>query len=192
MNATRRRCWQAGAALMVAGGALRTTGAVAAESKARCAELLTHALRPLTGSTAVPLCERFPGKVLLFVNTASKCGFTPQFEGLDALHARYRERGFAVLGFPSDDFHQELATEADVAEFCELNYGVSFPMFQKVNVRGDSAHPLYRALASAGAGAPNWNFNKYLVDRQGRVQARYGSSELPLGDRLTGAIESLL
>ena len=192
MNSIRRRCLQAGAAWTLAAAALRPADALAADSGNACAGLLTHALRPLTGSTAVPLCERFPGQVLLFVNTASKCGFTPQFDGLDTLHDRYRARGFSVLGFPSDDFRQELASEEEVAAFCELNYGVDFPMFQKVGVRGDAAHPLYRDLASAGGGAPNWNFNKYLVDRQGVVQARYGSSELPLGERLTDAIESLL
>jgi len=156
-----------------------------------CTGLLSHALRPLAGSESAPLCERFADRVLLFVNTASKCGFTPQFDGLDELHERYRARGFSVLGFPSDDFRQELDSEQAVAEFCELNYGVDFPMFQKVAVRGADAHPLYRDLATTG-GAPNWNFNKYLVSRDGAVIARYGSTEQPLGERLVADIEALL
>ena len=154
--------------------------------------MLGHALRPLAGSDVSPLCERFAGRVLLIVNTASKCGFTPQFEGLEALYGRYEAAGLSVLGFPSDDFRQELDDEADVAEFCELNYGVTFPMFQKVSVAGGDATPLFRDLAASGAGAPTWNFNKYLVDRDGRVLGRYGSSVRPLGDELVRDIEAAL
>ncbi len=105
------------------------------------------------------MCDAFAGKVLLLVNTASKCGFTPQFESLETLHRRYGERGFAVLGFPSEDFRQELDSEAAVARFCELNYGVSFPMFQKVHVTAADAHPLYQYLAAATGIYPQWNFN---------------------------------
>ena len=157
-----------------------------------CAPLLAHALRPLTGGETAPLCERFSNEVLLIVNTASRCGFTPQFEALETLHGRYAERGLRVLGFPSDDFRQELADEAEVAAFCRLNYGVTFPMFQKIGVRGADAHPLYRDLAAATDGFPAWNFNKYLVDRRGRAVARYDSNEQPLGERLLADIEALL
>ena len=181
------------ATLLAALAGLSRTAAASDEAlRPACAPLLSHPLRPLAGSEAQPLCERFADQVLLFVNTASKCGFTPQFDGLDTLHERYRERGFSVLGFPSDDFRQELASEAAVAQFCELNYGVDFPMFQKVGVRGDGAHPLYRELAASGGGEPNWNFNKYLVSRDGVVIGRYGSGEQPLGDRLVTDIEALL
>ena len=129
--------------------------------------------------------------MLLIVNTASRCGFTPQFDALETLHGRYADRGLRVLGFPSDEFRQELAEEADVAAFCRLNYGVTFPMFQKVDVAGENAHPLFRDLAAA-AGSPRWNFNKYLIDRHARVVARYDSSVLPLGERIIGAVEALL
>jgi len=138
------------------------------------------------------LCDEYAGKVLLIVNTASKCGFTPQFEALETLNQRYADQGFTVLGFPSDNFRQELSTEKEVAEFCELNYGVSFPMFQKINVTAADAHPLYKDLAAATGSYPRWNFNKYLVDRQGTPVEYYGSSVQPLGDQIVAAIEKLL
>lgn len=157
-----------------------------------CPELLSHAVRPLMGPEASPLCAAHAGKVLLVVNTASKCGFTPQFESLETLHERYGQQGFEVLGFPSEDFRQELESEEAVAEFCELNYGVSFPMFQKVHVTAGNAHPLYRDLAAATGTYPSWNFNKYLIDRNGKVVGHYGSAVLPTGRQLVGDIEALL
>ena len=199
MVSDRRRLLAAtalGGATMITGGlsgALATAAETATSTTGNgCAPLLAHALRPLTGGEVVPLCERFSNEVLLIVNTASRCGFTPQFEALETLHRRYVERGLRVLGFPSDDFRQELADEADVASFCRLNYGVTFPMFQKVGVRGADAHPLYRDLAAETGSFPAWNFNKYLIDRDGRAIARYESSEQPLGERLVAAVEALL
>ena len=162
------------------------------EAEAPCPGVLDHALRPLAGEGLVPLCERFAGRVLLIVNTASRCGFTHQFEALETLYGRYESAGLSVLGFPSDDFRQELDAEADVAAFCRLNYGVSFPMFQKVGVRGEGATPLFRDLAASGAGAPSWNFNKYLVDRDGRVLGRYESHVDPLDAGLLADIEAAL
>ncbi len=157
-----------------------------------CKRLLSHRIRPLMAPEERPLCDLFAGDVLLMVNTASKCGFTPQFAQLEKLHQDYAEQGFQVLGFPSDDFRQELSTEKEVAEFCELNYGVSFPMFQKVGVKSDQAHPLFHDLAEATGTYPKWNFNKYLVDRDGRVIKHYDSSVLPLGSQLINDIEALL
>ncbi len=157
-----------------------------------CNPLLNHRLRPLMSPDEQSLCDQHAGKVLLIVNTASKCGFTPQFEALETLNQRYSEKGFVVLGFPSDDFRQELSTEAEVAEFCELNYGVTFPMFQKINVSATNAHPLYKDLADATGRYPNWNFNKYLVDRNGVPVQHYGSGTQPLGDQIVEAIEALL
>jgi len=157
-----------------------------------CAPLLAHEVRPLTGSESGTLCERFSNEVLLIVNTASHCGFTPQFEALETLHRRYGERGLRVLGFPSDDFRQELEDEGEIASFCRLNYGVSFPMFGKIGVTGADAHPLYRDLSAATGRAPSWNFNKYLVDRTGRVLAHYGAGEQPLGERLIRDVEAAL
>ncbi|MCF7220250.1 glutathione peroxidase [Marilutibacter chinensis] len=155
--------------------------------------LLAHSYRPLAGKTPVDLADTYGGDVLLIVNTASKCGFTPQFEGLEALHARYRERGFAVLGFPSGDFkEQEFEDEAQIQEFCTLTYGVRFPMFQKVHVVGDQATPLYRELATAAGEAPKWNFHKYLVGRDGRLIASYGSRTTPDDPALVATIERAL
>ncbi len=157
-----------------------------------CHPLLSHRLRLLMSPDKQALCDQHAGKVLLLVNTASQCGFTPQFEALETLNRQYAEKGFTVLGFPSDDFRQELSTEQEVAEFCEVNYGVTFPMYQKIGVSSGNAHPLYRDLAAATGRYPNWNFNKYLVDREGRAVEYFGSGEQPLGERMIQAIESLL
>ncbi|HSX59854.1 MAG TPA: glutathione peroxidase, partial [Tahibacter sp.] len=128
-----------------------------------CSDLLASDYRPLAGKEKVSLCEKYDGKVLLIVNTASKCGFTPQYEGLEQLHAKYAERGFAVLGFPSNDFkQQEPGSEKEIQEFCTLTYGVKFPMFEKVHVTKEEATPLYARLAAASGGRyPSWNFYKY-------------------------------
>ena len=129
--------------------------------------------------------DRYKGKVLLVVNTASKCGFTPQYKGLEALYRKYQDRGLAVLGFPCNQFGaQEPGNEQEIATFCETNYDVTFPMFAKVDVNGDSAAPLYRYLKSAkpgllGTEAIKWNFTKFLVDRGGNVVARYAPNDTP-------------
>jgi glutathione peroxidase len=158
-----------------------------------CPDLLDVEYRPLAGKTAENLCERFEGKVLLFVNTASKCGFTPQYEGLEAMHEKLKDRGFSVVGFPSNDFMgQEPGTEAEIQEFCKLTYGVKFPMYEKVKVTGDDATPLYLKLAAATGEAPGWNFHKYLVDREGKVVASFGSRTKPDDAKLVALIETLL
>jgi glutathione peroxidase len=144
---------------------------------------------------AVPL-SRYKGKVLLIVNTASKCGFTPQYKGLEALHQKYHARGLEVLGFPCNQFGaQEPGTEDEIASFCELNFGVTFPLFAKVDVNGDDAAPLYRHLKQAkpgllGSEAIKWNFTKFLVDRKGNVVERYAPNTEP--DALAGDVEKLL
>lgn len=158
-----------------------------------CPPLLDHRYRPLAGTQPVHLCEAFRGKVLLIVNTASKCGFTPQYEGLEALHEALAPRGFAVLGFPSNDFlGQEPGTEEEIRAFCTTTYGVKFPMFEKVVVRGEDATPLYRALAREAGEAPGWNFHKYLIDREGRLVASFGSRTRPEDPKLRARIEALL
>ena len=155
--------------------------------------LLDHAYRPLTGKTPVHLGRQYRGKVLLIVNTASKCGFTPQFEALEAMNARYASEGFAVLGFPSGDFkEQEFEDEAQIREFCTLTYGVKFPMFEKVHVVGEAATPLYRALAEAAGEAPAWNFHKYLVGRDGRLLASWGSRTVPDDPAIVAAVEAAI
>jgi glutathione peroxidase len=155
--------------------------------------LLDHAYRPLAGKAPVHLAGAYAGKVVLVVNTASKCGFTPQFEALEALHSRYEGQGFAVLGFPSGDFKdQEFEDEAQIREFCTLTYGVKFPMFEKVHVVGEAATPLYRQLAAAAGEAPAWNFHKYLVGRDGRLVASWGSKTVPDDPAIVAAIETAL
>jgi glutathione peroxidase len=138
----------------------------------------------------------FAGKVLLVVNTASKCGFTPQYEGLEALYEQYRERGLAVLGFPCNQFGaQEPGTAEEIGSFCQKNYGVSFPMFEKIDVNGDTAHPLYRWLKSSAKGvlgseAIKWNFTKFLIDRNGKVVDRFAPTTKP--EDLKSNVEALL
>ncbi|WP_306524450.1 glutathione peroxidase [Dokdonella sp.] len=127
----------------------------------------------------------YRGKTLLIVNVASKCGFTPQYAGLEKLYNDYRERGLVVLGFPCDQFgHQEPGDEAEIKSFCALNYDVSFPLFAKIEVNGDTAHPLYRFLKSQARGvlgseAIKWNFTKFLVDRDGNIVERYAPKTEP-------------
>lgn len=136
--------------------------------------------------------DRYRGKVLLVVNTASECGFTPQFEGLEALYQQYRDKGLAVAGFPSDDFFQEKDDEKETADVCYVNYGVTFDMYAPVAVRGGDADPLFRALAQQGDGAPKWNFYKYVVGRDGRVVATFNSRVKPDDPKLIEAIDSAL
>lgn len=164
-----------------------------APTAAPAADLLDVSLRPLAGKSVVRLSKAYRGQVVLLVNTASKCGFTPQFEALEGLHAKYKARGFAVLGFPSGDFKaQEFDDEAQIREFCTLTYGVKFPMFEKVHVVGAQATPLYRALAAASGEAPKWNFHKYLVGRDGHLVASWGSKVKPDDPAIVNAIESAL
>ncbi|WP_438004975.1 glutathione peroxidase [Sorangium sp. So ce321] len=136
----------------------------------------------------------YRGKVLLVVNTASECGYTPQYAGLEALHDRLEDRGFSVLGFPSNDFGaQEPGTDAEIASFCSTKYGVSFPMFSKIPVKGGSKHPLYAFLTqSAPAGEVKWNFTKFLIGKDGSVIARFESSVTPDDPKLTQAIDKAL
>ena len=135
--------------------------------------------------------EDYEGNVVLIVNTASHCGFTPQFEGLEALYQSYRDRGLAVIGFASDDFRQEAKDEEKAAEVCYVNYGVTFTMLAPSSVRGDEANPVFQELARQSQ-APSWNFNKYLVDGSGKVVQQYGSNTTPDSKVLAEAIESVL
>lgn len=132
------------------------------------------------------------GQPVLVVNTASLCGFTPQYEGLQALYDRYKGRGLVVLAVPSDDFRQELGSDAEVKDFCELNYGITLPMTTITHVRGTAAHPFYRWLAQAADFQPGWNFNKVLIGPDGAVVGTWGSMTRPLSRPITAAIEPLL
>lgn len=158
---------------------------------AACPPLLDVKL-PTLSEDEVSLC-RYAGKVLLVVNTASQCGYTPQYKGLEALHRRYRDRGLVVVGFPSNDFGgQEPGSNKEIASFCELNYGVSFPMFAKSAVAKGNVNTLYERLASASKSRPRWNFHKYLVDRTGAKVLAYPSTIEPDDPRLVKEIERLL
>jgi glutathione peroxidase len=140
----------------------------------------------------------YKGKVLMLVNVASKCGFTGQYKDLQLLYERYKDRGFVILGFPSNNFMgQEPGTDEEIKQFCTLNYGVSFPMFSKISVRGKDQHPLYAFLTDKTlhpdfGGKISWNFNKFLVDGDGRVIARFGSRDNPLDDEVATAVEGAL
>ena len=160
-------------------------------AQAACPALLEQQMRPLGKQETVSLCERYAGQPLLIVNTASHCGYTRQFKGLEALNQEFRARGLRVAGFSSDDFRQEAADEAEAAKVCYVNYGVTFDMYAQVHVRGEEAHPLFRELARQSE-APGWNFYKYLVDREGKVVAAFPSGTAPDDKELRAAIEKLL
>lgn len=132
------------------------------------------------------------GQPVLVVNTASQCGFTGQYEGLQALHDKYSARGLVVLTVPSDDFRQELGSEAEVKEFCEINYGLTLPMTTITSVTGPKAHPFYASVAQEARFSPSWNFNKILIAPDGTVAATYGATTRPLSRKMTQAIEAIL
>ncbi len=158
---------------------------------AACPEYLDQDLRKLHSRDQVNFCESFPGQPMLLVNTASHCGYTPQFKGLEALHQQYREQGLVVVGFASDDFRQEDDSEEKAAEICFINYGVTFTMLAPTHVRGDEANAVFQELA-AQTKAPRWNFNKYVVDKNGKVVAYFGSTTKPDSAKLRDAIEQAL
>ncbi len=157
-----------------------------------CPALLDHEFRSLAGEERQNLCKTYDAKVLLVVNTASFCGFTPQYEGLADLYRRYRDQGLVVLGFPSNDFSQEPGPESEIRDFCELTYGVEFPMFEKLHVRGSNAHPFYQALTEASGSSPGWNFHKYLISRDGSRVQSFPTRVAPDDPALLSAIERLL
>jgi len=170
---------------------LAVVAAVAGRASAACPEFMDHELRRLHAKDDVNLCEVTAGRPTLIVNTASHCGFTPQFKGLEAVHQAYKDRGLVVVGFASDSFKQEADSEAEAADVCFVNYGVSFTMLAPTPVRGAGANPVFRALGEA-AGEPTWNFNKYLVDAEGRVVEHFPSGVRPDSAAFTAAIEKVL
>ncbi|WP_147695573.1 glutathione peroxidase [Vogesella mureinivorans] len=144
---------------------------------AACPPLLNHQVPALMGGK-INLCD-YSGKAVVVVNTASQCGFTPQYKGLQSVWKSYQAKGAVVVGFPSDDFNQELAKDAEVAQFCESNFGVSFPMASRVHVRGSDAHPFYQALAEASGTTPKWNFYKYIISADGKTVTAFSSLTKP-------------
>jgi glutathione peroxidase len=160
---------------------------------AACGEALAFTTHTLVDKKQVNLCETYGGQVVLIVNTASKCAFTPQYEGLETMYRKYQARGFVVLGFPSADFaNQEYKGEKQIQEFCRLTYGVQFPMFEKTRVAEHQAGPMYRKLAQLSGQYPQWNFHKYLIDRNGKLVGSFASGIPPEDPKLVNAIEALL
>lgn len=163
----------------------------AAAPAAACLSTLNHTLLRLQDEKPQSLCQ-YAGKVVLAVNTASYCGFTKQYKGLEALHQKYQAEGLVVLGFPSNDFAQEKGSNKEIADFCESTFGVKFPMFAASSVRGEQANPFFRHLIAQGAPSPKWNFYKYLIGRDGNLVESYSSMTDPDSRSLTSAIEKSL
>jgi glutathione peroxidase len=169
-------------------------GLSAAAQAAECPALLKREVPRLQDEKPQNLCQ-YAGKVIVIVNTASFCGFTSQYKGLEALHNRYKDRGLVVLGFPSNDFSQEPGDNKTIAEFCENTYGVKFPMFVKARVTdsaGPQRHPLYADLKQITGESPRWNFHKYVVARDGKSVLSFGSMTAPDSSAFVGTIEKLL
>ena len=178
-------------AFIVAALAALAAPAPGTAAESPCPSIIDHKFANLMDQP-VSLCQ-FQGKVLLIVNTASECGYTPQYDGLEGLYRRYRDKGFAVLGFPANDFGgQEPGANKEIAQFCQVNYGITFPMFAKTSVVGARANPLYRTLAAQTGKPPRWNFYKYLLDRTGQPVAVFESAVEPADTRITAQIEKLL
>ena len=163
----------------------------AASASTACPKLLHHTMLRLQDEKPQSLCQ-YAGQVVLVVNTASYCGFTSQYKGLEALHARYKDRGLVVLGFPSNDFSQEPDNNARIADFCENTYGVKFPMFAKSSVRGAQAIDLFKQLAEQTRTPPRWNFYKYLISRDGQRVKAFNSMTSPEDRDLLKQLEALL
>jgi len=139
------------------------------------------------------ICQRFSDKVMLIVNTASRCAYTDQYDGLEKLYSKYKDKGLVVIGFPSNDFgHQEPGSEKSIKEFCRLTYGVKFPMYEKTSVIGSAADPLYKALAKASGETPRWNFHKYLIDKNGQLIGSFSSAVTPDNQKLVTTIKQAL
>ena len=176
--------------------AIALNGAARAENPApvadACPELLNFTFNRLQTGAAESLCQ-YRGKVVLIVNTASYCGYTHQYEGLEALYRKYKSRGLVVVGFPSNDFGgQEPGSNKEIAEFCRLTYGVEFPMFEKSSVTSIKTNPLYAELLARTGQSPKWNFHKYLVDRDGKQVTSFGTRVEPDNGDLVSAVERML
>ncbi len=188
------------ASLVLAGGVVSSVHAfenkpvaqsVSTENTASCLPFLNQKIRKLHSSKEVDLCKLTAGKPVLLVNTASNCGFTPQFKSLEALHKKYKEKGLVVLGFPSDDFFQEEDEEKETAKVCYVNYGVTFTMLTPNAVRGSDVQPVFKHLGDE-VGAPMWNFFKYIVSADGKKIERFNSKVKPDSKEFVAAVESVL
>ena len=162
-----------------------------ATADAKCPAVLQHTVERLQDEKPQNLCQ-YAGQVVVVVNTASFCGFTPQYKGLEELHARYKDKGLVVLGFPSNDFSQEPGNNQKIADFCENTYGVKFPMFSKTSVRGQDASPLFKQLTQLTDTAPKWNFYKYLISRDGKQVKSFNSTTDPMSVKFLAEIDKQL
>ncbi|WP_412104791.1 glutathione peroxidase [Vibrio caribbeanicus] len=159
---------------------------------ADCRPILESDQRLLNSTESVKLCDAFEEKAVLIVNTASQCGYTSQFEGLEALYQKYKTAGFTVLGFPSNDFKQDRGSEENTAKVCRLDYGVTFPMLARSSVKGEQANPVYQEIKKQTNLEPRWNFYKFLINSKGEVVASFPSSVTPDSSLLSQAIENTL
>ena len=186
------------AVLIVASVAVAMTweGSAATDEKMTEKSVLDFTMKSIDGEDVK--LGSYSGKVLLLVNVASKCGFTPQYKGLEAVYEKYKEQGLVVMGFPANNFFwQEPGTDEEIKTFCSTKYNVTFPMFAKISVKGSKIHPLYKFLTSKEtdpefSGSISWNFNKFLVDRSGKIVARFGSKDEPESQKVVQAIEQAL
>ncbi len=158
----------------------------------QCGDILGHSMQQLNTRESVNLCDSYQGKTILVVNTASKCGFTPQFDALEALYQKYQDKGLVVLGFPSDSFKQEYDDAEKTAEVCYLTYGVKFPMFASSKVKGDDANPVFKALIAKTGETPSWNFNKYLISSDEQTVKHFGSRTTPDDKDFVAELEKML
>jgi len=177
--------------LMGLNTAQAATDTAASPTTAACPKILQHTVARLQDEKPQALCQ-YAGQVVVVVNTASFCGFTPQYKGLEALSAKYKDRGLVVLGFPSNDFSQEPDSNAKIADFCENTFGVKFPMFVKTTVRGAEALPLFKQLAEQTGTTPKWNFYKYVISRDGKSIHSYSSMTGPQDKNFVQDIEKQL
>ena len=200
MQHSRKICAFVAAALFAAPGFASLQAAAAAPSPAlpsapvagpNCPSLLQQSFLRLQDEQPQSLCQ-YAGKVIVVVNTASFCGFTSQYEGLEALYAKYRAKGLVVLGFPSNDFAQESGSNKEIADFCQNTFGVKFPMFAKSSVSGKDANPLFKQLAAKTGTTPRWNFYKYVIGRDGQSVTSFGSLADPASRRFAAEIEKRL
>ncbi len=184
-------CTSLAALSPVAHSAAPAAGAVVSAAPAACPPLLQKTFPRLQDEKPQSLCQ-YSGKVVVVVNTASFCGFTSQYKGLEDLYSRYKDRGLVVLGFPSNDFSQEGGSNKEIAEFCENTFGVKFPMFTKTTVTGKDANPLFRQLAEKSGTSPKWNFYKYVIARDGTRVASFNSMTEPGSKTFVAEIEKQL
>ena len=174
--------------LIAAGASLIASSAMANQ----CGDILGNSMQQLKTRESIDLCESYKGKTILVVNTASKCGFTPQFDALEALYQKYQDKGLVVLGFPSDSFKQEYDDAEKTAEVCYLTYGVKFPMFASSKVKGDDANPVFKALIAKTGETPSWNFNKYLISADEQTVKHFGSRTTPDDKDFVAELEKML